>query len=289
VLGGDPRTAYEAADAGLTMARRHGLQGFIRTLSANLASAAIEVGEWDRAEAVLTSARDEAVDDLGANHAAWALLQLMAMRGDDVRAEASRLTAWAEELDEEGARGALHDLRAYVALAERDLRAACDEWLAFAPTDALNAESAYLMAGVAALGAMDGRRATGAVTGLETLPGHARLRTFDARMLRAGIELLNEDVAEPVREVLSVIAEYERWGLPFRAALAGVVLARTAGVDRPEVRAAAGAARETLVRLGARPFIDLLDEALSGPPRTSERRPGQAARLAAPDTMSSGA
>jgi class 3 adenylate cyclase/tetratricopeptide (TPR) repeat protein len=290
VLAGDPRTSYEAADAGLAIARRHGLQAYMRTLSVNLASAAIDVGEWDRAARELTAARDESVDELGANHAAWALLQLEACRGDDVRAEGVRLTAWAEGLNDQGARDAVHDLRAYLALATSDLREACDEWFMYAPTDTLNAPATYLLAGMVALMSRDVGRARQAVTGLDAVPGHARLRTLDARLLRAGIAALEEEDPGSVRDMLGVIAEYDRWGLAWRAALAGAVLARTAGGQGPEVERAVAAARETLARLGARPFLEVLDEVTEevAPGGTIERQ-GQAEALGAPDGMSRGA
>ena len=51
VLSPDPRTSFEAAEAGLEIARRFGLRGHVRILLGNLASAAMDVGEWDHGRA----------------------------------------------------------------------------------------------------------------------------------------------------------------------------------------------------------------------------------------------
>jgi class 3 adenylate cyclase/tetratricopeptide (TPR) repeat protein len=263
VLAADPRTSYEAADAALEIARRFGLRGFIRTLVGNLASAALEVGDWDRAVGELTSARDEAPDELAANHASWALNTFRAWRGEDVTAEVVRLAAWAESLDE-SAREAIHGLRAEVAFAAGDLRAAFDGWLAYARSDALNAAMAIFGAGLAALLAGDRDRAATALDALDDLPGHGRVRAIDRRLLVAGRDALDGRPVEALREARVAFADYDRLGLPWRRALGGLMLASTIGPDDAEVRAAAESARATFVRLGAKPFVEQLDAAMAG-------------------------
>jgi hypothetical protein len=263
VLASDPRTSFEAADAALVVARRFGLRGFVRTLVGNLAGAALDVGEWERAIQELTAARQDSSDEFERNYLRWSLFTFSAWRGDDVAAEVAELAAWAESIGESDAREAVHDLRAQVAFAAGNLGLACDEWMAFAPSDPLNAPGAYAMAGLAGILATDPHRAAAAVAALEGTPGRGALRALDLRLLRAGLVALDGRVPEAIREARAVSHEYGRLGLPWRQALATLMLAETLGPDHAEVRAAARSARETFARLSAKPFLERLEAALS--------------------------
>ncbi len=263
VLASDPRTSFEAADAALEVARRFGMRGFVRTLVGNLAGAALDVGEWERAIQELRAARDDSSDELERNYVRSGLITFSAWRGDDVTAEATELAAWAESTGESGAREAVHGMRAEIAFAAGNMRLACDEWMAFAPSDPLNAPGAYSLAGLAGILATDRHRTAAAVAALEATPGRGPLRALDLRLLRAGLAALDGRVPEAIRETLAVSLEYARLGLPWRQALAILMLADTVGPDPAEVRAAAASAREIFARLGAKPFLERLEAALS--------------------------
>jgi len=275
----DPRAAFETAEAALEVAMRLGLRSAAGTLVENAAGAAIDVGEWERAVRELTVARDESLDELTHNLLSWHLVTFAAWRGDDVAAEVDRLTAWAESFDEKGAREAVHGLRAEVAFGAGDFLTACDEWMAFGPSNALNAPRTYFLGGLAALMAADPDRAAAALSAHERTGAHARLTAFDRRLLRAGLSALDDRRVEALREARVVIGEYGRLGLPWRQALGALMLLSTIGGADPDVRAAAERARETLARLEAAPFIAWLDAALA---RSSDR----AGHSAAPKTAS---
>ena len=271
VLASDPRTSFEAAEAALEIARRFGLRGFVRTLVVNAAGAALEVGEWDRAIREVTVAREESSDELETNYLSWGLITFAAWRGDDVTSELARLTAWAESIGESGAADAVHDLRGSVDFAAGRFRAACTEWMAFAPSDPLNAPTAYFYAGLAGLMAVDRDRAAAALAGLQGTPGRGRVRAIDRRLLGAGLAALDGREQDALREARAVIGEYGRLGLPWRQALAALMLLATIGTGEAEVRAAAESAREILARLGAKPFLEQLDAALARPPDRAGR------------------
>ena len=276
VLSSDPRVSFEAAEAGLEIARRFGLGGYVRTLVGNLASAAMDVGEWDRAVRELAAAREESPDELTANYLSWSLATYRSWRGEDVTAEVARLTAWAETFDDPGAREAPHGLRAEVAFAAGDFRVAADEWLAFAASDSLNAPTATFTAGLAGLLALDADRAAAGLAGHEASGRHGRLHSLDRRLLRAGLLGLGDRRAEALREGRLVLVEYERLGLRLRQAIGRLALITVAGGDDPETRELADSARAILQQLGAKPFLKLLDAALAS---ASER--GRAPRAAA--------
>ena len=271
VFESDLRAAFETAEAALEVATRLGRRSFVTTLVTNAAAAALEVGEWEWAVRVVTVARDESLDEFARNILGWVLLNFSAWRGDDVTAEVDRLTAWAESFDETGAREAVHDLSAQVALGAGDFVVAWDEWMAYAPSDALNAPRCYLLAGLAALMTADADRAAAALTAHERTGSHGRLHALDRRLLRAGLSALDDRRMEALREARSVIGEYGRLGLPWRQALGALMLLSTIGGGEAEVRAAAESAREILARLGAKPFVERLDAALAHSPNPAGR------------------
>ena len=266
VLAPDPRISFDTAEAALEVARRLGLRGFVRTLVGNLAESGLEVGEWERAIHELTSARDESADELAANHLSLILFRFASWRGDDVTAEMTRLITWAEGFDEPGTRDSVHDLRSQVAFASGDFLVACDEAMAFAPSDAVNAPIAYLQAGLAALMTADANRAAAALAAYVGVARHGLLFTLDQRLLRAGLIGLDDRPAEALREGRAVLGEYDRMGLPWREALGALMLVCVVGGAEAEVRELADAARATFTRLGAKPFLGLLDAALAGRP-----------------------
>jgi len=276
-LDSDPRVAFETSEAALEIAVRLGLRSYVTTLVGNVASAATEVGEWERAIREVTVARDESPDEFARNYLGWVLVTFSAWRGDDVAAEVDRLTAWAESFDETLARQAVHGLHADVAFGAGDFLVACDEWMAFAASDALSAPRSYQLAGLAALMTADSRRAAAALTAHERTAKHGRLYALDRRLLRAGLSALDGRQAEALREARAVIGEYVRLDLPWRQALAALMLLSTIGANDPEVRAAAESAREIFARLGAKPFLERLDAAMAlspgraGRPATSSR------------------
>ena len=271
VMAKDPRVSFEAAQDGLEIARRYGLRGFVRTLVGNLASAAIDVGEWDVASRELGTALEESTDEFERNFLAWTLASLDAFQGEDVAAEVERLLTWGAGLGEAGEQ-AMPGLRADIAFANGDHERASDTWMEFARTDSLNAPVAYSGAGVAGLLARDRGRAQQALDGLEGLPGHSPLRSNHQRLIAAGIAALDGRGQEALREGTAALAEYERMGLPWPHALGTMAALAVLGAE-PELRPMAATARATLIRLGATPFLGRLDALAASVPDSTPHSP----------------
>jgi class 3 adenylate cyclase/tetratricopeptide (TPR) repeat protein len=259
----DPRASFETTEAALEIATRLGMRAFARDLVGNAATAAIDVGEWEWAIREVSAARDESLDERARYYLRWVLATFSAWRGEEVLPEVERLAEWVEVLSEPGAMQAVRGLRAEVDFAAGDYPDACDTWLAIAPGDSLNAPRFCFTAGLAALMACDPDRATAALAAHERTGQHGRLPGLDRRLLRAGLAALDGRRLEATREARAVITEYERLGLPWRQALGTLMLALTVGPGEPDVRAMAAPAREILVRLGARPFLERLDIAMT--------------------------
>ncbi|HSG86994.1 MAG TPA: adenylate/guanylate cyclase domain-containing protein [Candidatus Limnocylindrales bacterium] len=259
--GSDPRAGLADTREALDTARRLGLASFVRTLVGNASSAALDVGEWDWAIRELEAAREDSPDELARNYASWGLFSFRAWRGEDVTAELDRLAAWAESFDETGAREAVHQIRAEAAFGAGDLARAHEEWMAYAPSNALNGPNACFYAGLAALLAQDPDRASAALEAHRRTGLRGPLATQDRRLLQTGIAILEGQLDQGIRNGLAAIDGYRQLDVDWRLALAGLMLAATAGPDDPRVQAAAGQARETFERLGARPFLERLDAA----------------------------
>jgi class 3 adenylate cyclase len=281
VLSPDPRTAYEAAEAGLEVARRFGLRGFLRTLVGNSASAALEVGEWDKAIHGIEATRDESPDELTANHMDWVLFTFSSFRGEATAAEKERLRSWAIGIGESGARDSIADLDGMFDFGAGRFEAASDAWLAFAPTDSLNAPAAYFMAGIAALLADDRGRAARALAGLAGAGVRGPYAATNRRLLEAGLLAFDGRDTEAIREIQAIVADYERLGLLWRQALAGLVLASILGPEDAGVRELARGSRAIFVRLGARPFVERVDAVLLESSEPARGAPREDVRVSA--------
>jgi hypothetical protein len=97
----------------------------------------------------------------------------------------------------------------------------------------------------------------------------------DRRTIRAGIAALEGRRADALALYRDALRAWRDLGLAWDEALCGLDMALLLDPADPDVRAAASATRETLVRLEAAPFVARLDAAMT---RSSQARPaaGQA-------------
>ena len=100
--------------------------------------------------------------------------------------------------------------------------------------------------------------------------------------IRAGLAALDERPADALGLYVDALRRFRDLGVALDEALTAIEMATLLDPALPEVRAAAAGARETLVRLGARPFLDRLNAAMSrgttpgSPMGTSDRGPDSA-------------
>ena len=270
----DPRKGLEMARAALAAATRLGRRSFARTLMMNVGSAALDVGDWERAAQELESFRDEEADEAGAKFARWSLVPFAALTGEDVEAEVEDLAAWAATIGEDGADVATHGLRADVAFARGRFREAIDGWMANGRGDALNAPSVYYHAGLAALLLGDRASAAEALAALEGTGAHGSFVAANRRLIAGGISALDGQQAEALTEFRAALGAYRDLGVEWRFALGVVVISTVIGTGESDIREAADEARAILVRLGAKPALALLDAAMAAEP--SGKAPAEA-------------
>ena len=137
----------------------------------------------------------------------------------------------------------------------------------------------YAYAAICAPWERDRERAAAALADLDSTEAHGRVVDMNRRTIRAGLPALEGRTGDAQSAFREALAGWRDLGSPWREALTGITMATLLEPADPEVRMAAEAAREILVRLEAAPFIVRLDAALA---RSSD----WAGRSAAP-TMAS--
>ena len=112
---------------------------------------------------------------------------------------------------------------------------------------------------------------------LDAIGGHLSLVEARRTVIRAGLVGLAGDAAESISLFQSALADLRAIGVPFDEALAAILMASVLDPGLPEVREATDRAREILVRLGARAFLEQLDAALERGPGVRQQAPGSMA------------
>jgi len=267
----DPRAAVETSRTGLVLARRLGVRSMIVSMLQNVGEFSIRTGDWEQPLADLETALADDWDPADRMWLRLASSAFPALRGDDVAdilAEISRMATDQNDVQFaanvamftgqiELARGALAESRAS---AHRTGELAS----ALAPVTLPRAARSALWSGDVQ-GARDDLKAL-ADTGV-----HGPAIEADRQTVSAGIAALEGRGAEALALYREALRDWRDLGLAWDEALCGLDMALLLDPAEPEVRAAAEATRETLVGLGAKPFIDRLDAALSASGRAAAR------------------
>jgi hypothetical protein len=107
--------------------------------------------------------------------------------------------------------------------------------------------------------------------------------------MRAGIAALEGRPADALALYRQALRDWRELGCVWDLALCGLDMTLLLDPSQPEVRAAADSAREIPVRLGARPFVERLDEALAKSTPTSAKPARGEPPVQAPSGVEAGA
>jgi class 3 adenylate cyclase/predicted ATPase len=268
----DPRAMLEASSRALELARQIGDRAGVSMATNNMAESARQIGDWDK---VIAELRYEAEASSG-EELQWirnALAPMLANRGEDttaivnplleyVRAQAATgEPAWQET--EDALLGALDLPAGRYGDAARRLRVAAE-------ADPFNASLGFGEVAFAAVLDHDLEAAASALAGMESTGSHGRIVKLEKRRTAAGIAALEGRRDEALASFLTVMADYRAMDLPFPVARTGLMMAALLDHSQPEVRAAAEEARAVFERLGARAWIDRLDDVFEPAPSASE-------------------
>jgi hypothetical protein len=117
---------------------------------------------------------------------------------------------------------------------------------------------------VAALLARDGLATSQALAGLVGTGSHGAIVKLGRRRALAGIAALESRTDEALAGFRGVQEELRRLELPYLLALTDVMACAVLDPTLPDVAAAAEEARDIFERLGAKAWLDRLEEAFAG-------------------------
>jgi class 3 adenylate cyclase/tetratricopeptide (TPR) repeat protein len=274
----DPRAGLAEARAGLENARRLGSRLYAVSMIGNGVDCAFRTGDWDWAVETL---HEWLAGDLEGNSVielSSDLARFLACRGEDaapLRASIEPLLAQVSDQQY----GAYRSLSlAWGELAAGRLDAAREAARGAAEGSSIFPSSAYPVTARAAIWAGNPAAARSALDDLNRLASHGVAVDADRLVIRAGIAALeghSQEAAGFYREAL------RRWldaGLAWDGALCAIDMATVLDVLEPDLQPAVDTAREVLGRLGARPFLARLENAIAGADRVGPARERPAGR-----------
>jgi class 3 adenylate cyclase/tetratricopeptide (TPR) repeat protein len=264
----DPRDALEIVRAGLVRARRIGRRSMISVLLGNAASYALRTGDWAWALAQSEAALGEEFDAPDRAALLWSEVVFRALRGEAVADQLDEVARLVGDSNDPRVLSLDAELDAYVAFAAGRLGDARTAWRRGVELQVGSLPAALPPAARVALWAGDGAAALDDLAALDVTGFHGPAVEADRRTIRAGIAALEGRSADALTLYREALRAWRDLGLAWDEALCGLDMATLLEPADPEVRAAAAAAREILVRLEAAPFIARLDAALA---RSSDR------------------
>jgi hypothetical protein len=180
-----------------------------------------------------------------------------------VAGEADELEQWlmARITEEPHLESNLHTQRALQARARHDWRQAAASYLANARLDPFNAPTTCAEAVFYALLDRDPTLAREALAGLEATGSHGAMVKLARRVAEAGLAALDGDRTSAQAGLLSAYAGYRDLGIARKQLMTGVLMATLLDTGDPQVNPLIDEARRIGERLGARPWLSLLDEA----------------------------
>jgi len=257
----DPRAAVEACRALLVLCRRFGYR--LSTPLDNMAGAALHLGDWDTVIGELEAALQDEANPYERAVLQSNLLAFRAARGEPFAGERAEVEAGLEGSTE----GFAASLRRWCGYWEsfpagrlEEARTVCRDvvvsWAQYAVPARLFAARAALW-----MGDLGGARAD--LEELEGLSGIGRSIKAGRIGVRAGVAALEGRRSDALALYREALRAWRDLGCAWDEALTGIDMATLLDPAEPEVQAAAERAREILVRLRARPFLERLEAAMA--------------------------
>ena len=256
----DPRVGLQASLDGVELALRIGRGLALPYLAGNAAESAVWTGDWDMAKSTLDRSLSVDLDEpTSALLRGWRMV-FAAHRGQPYREELTAALAAASK-DDPQTRANMAELQARVALAEGRL----DEASRLARTAAQEFSDGALITasrieGRAALWSGDREPIEGVLSAISAEPG--RVMAAIGAELGAGAAALAGDRAAAAIGFADALRSWRDIELVVDRAMCQVTMVACLGAG-PDTADAAAEARRTFERLGARPLIARLDDALA--------------------------
>jgi class 3 adenylate cyclase/tetratricopeptide (TPR) repeat protein len=259
----NPRSALESVISGLALARQLGERSPSATLLANGVEVAIRTGDWPWALAELEAAMAEDIEASDRSLMLGMLVAIRSMRGESTGDLMAEQTAHIGTATDPILLASLYTAAAYEAFGTGRLADARAAWNRVAEISSTNLSDSMERRARAALWLGDAEAARADLAAIDGSGVHGPSIETARATIRAGIAALEGRSADALALYRDALREWRDLGLVWDEALCGLDMATTLDPAEPEVRAAADAARESLVRLEAAPFLARLDAAMA--------------------------
>ena len=260
----DPWGAYELGLESISQARRFGVRPALVFCVLNTSEIAQRVGEWDRADTAIESLLSLDLDPSDHLLTLSRAGALAVCRGnlDDPRLVEFLHSAPAHE---DRAVALNHaDVTMVQTFLSGDFATAYGIAVEQARTDVLNAPSSFERASRAALWMGDLGAARTVVTEFRALGRSAAFPAAELATAEAAVLALEGRRAEALERYRDAFRRYRDLRLAFDGAVVQLDAAKALGVHTPEGASAAAEARAVFERLGARPYLEMLDGLVAG-------------------------
>ena len=270
--GEDPELAYRVAREGLELTRHLGMRGYAFYMLSNASELATRMGDWDWALSEVEEAAQLETDIAAKMRHA----ELRGLRGEDVESELKALAKVAAEMTEVQAPASVDEVWAIVALARGDYKAALDLGRRSYQMNLAPDGTALQTTARAAAWAGDRQAITDVLAMLRDRPG--RVPAAARREAEASLAAIDGRRPEALAGFADALRRWRELGFDFEVAVCSLNLVTMLGASEPETRTAAEDARAVFERLGARPFLKLLADAVG----SAEPAPASASRAGSP-------
>jgi hypothetical protein len=259
----DPRAGLEAARAGLAAARRLGVRSF--HLFENARDQAIRLGEWDWIFTELSALLEEGADPLDRTTALGGLITILAYRGAPTADLIATLEAIPMSGDDTVKPTTIAEVTSAVAFAAGRYDLARVRSHEYGGLLSQARAEAHLRGAHCALLAGDAAGVRDDLAIVDAIGRRGRAIEANGTTIRAGLAALEGRPRDALDLYRAAVGTWRDLGTVWDEALCAIEMVSLLGPEEPEVLAAAQRAREILVRLGAQPFSERLDQAMATP------------------------
>jgi tetratricopeptide (TPR) repeat protein len=273
--------AVQVGREGLEIARRYGIRGVMVVSLANTIEASLSLGDWGWIDDTVGSLR---LDDLSREDRVGlvlGLIEIKAIRGQDVSDLAAELEAFLASTAERQARSAIDISLAIVAAAQGRFEESHERALRAADTAPLNEPGGVSLAISASIRTRNADEARRELDRLEGIGARGPVLAADITRYRAALAALER------RQTDATVLFQEAWRLMreqrllFALAVCQLEYLAVTPPDNPAAAAIAAEARAGLTGMGALAYVRQLDEILAerarAPGKASEQRDADAA------------
>jgi tetratricopeptide (TPR) repeat protein len=257
----DPRATREAALDGLALARRIGDRQWMFQFLTGSGFGAFALGEWDEAVGLWQTALAEDPEPADRLLPSFALAVAAAARGEPIDGAAEEIVRLAAQVSDPQITWASIDGPASIASAEGRLADAAALWRSGVPNYPSAAVSWLWNAARLSIRLGDAAGAMADLAAIDDRGLHTPRDEAERLGIRAGLAALDSQTAVAIRLYVDALHAFHELGIVFVETQTAIEMATVLDSTIPEVAEAVESAREVLIRLRARAYLDQLEAA----------------------------